>query len=167
MQILQNSVKPEKNFEIQNINGNSCEVIFYDNIKEKQDDEGNTIYEYEMYKKIIDYREGIEDTIEKNLEAWLKSIKDIDYVIAAAEMRKKRDELLKETDKEMCLDRLNIKFPQELSMTNILTGLKEFFDGFSSISNGKIAKYRQALRDVPQQEGFPYNIKWPNKEDLF
>ena len=119
-----------------------------------------------MYKKIIDYRESIEDTIEKNLEAWLKSIKDIDYVIAAAEMRKKRDELLKETDKEMCLDRLNIKFPQELSMTNILTGLKEFFDGFSSISNGKIAKYRQALRDVPQQEGFPYNIKWPNKEDL-
>jgi len=25
------------------------------------------------------------------------------------------------------------------------------------------ATYRQALRDVPQQEGFPENIKWPEK----
>lgn len=23
------------------------------------------------------------------------------------------------------------------------------------------AAYRQALRDVPEQEGFPYNIEWP------
>jgi len=25
----------------------------------------------------------------------------------------------------------------------------------------KWAPYRQALRDVPQQEGFPYNVTWP------
>ena len=26
--------------------------------------------------------------------------------------------------------------------------------------------YRQALRDVPQQEGFPYNIEWPTKPEV-
>jgi hypothetical protein len=25
--------------------------------------------------------------------------------------------------------------------------------------------YRQALRDVPQQEGFPFNITWPTKPE--
>lgn len=27
----------------------------------------------------------------------------------------------------------------------------------------KWAPYRQALRDVPQQEGFPFNVVWPTK----
>ena len=26
-----------------------------------------------------------------------------------------------------------------------------------------VSAYRQALRDVPQQEGFPYAIVWPEK----
>lgn len=26
-------------------------------------------------------------------------------------------------------------------------------------------EYRQALRDIPQQEGFPLNIVWPEKPD--
>lgn len=25
------------------------------------------------------------------------------------------------------------------------------------------ANYRQALRDIPQQDGFPYNVNWPTK----
>lgn len=29
----------------------------------------------------------------------------------------------------------------------------------------KWAPYRQALRDVPQQAGFPDNIQWPNKPE--
>ena len=28
------------------------------------------------------------------------------------------------------------------------------------------AEYRQALLDVPQQEGFPLNVDWPNKPQL-
>jgi len=27
------------------------------------------------------------------------------------------------------------------------------------------AAYRQALRDIPQQEGFPYSITWPVKPE--
>ena len=25
------------------------------------------------------------------------------------------------------------------------------------------AEYRQALRDVPEQEGFPFNVTWPQE----
>ena len=27
------------------------------------------------------------------------------------------------------------------------------------------ATYRQALLDIPQQQGFPYNVTWPNKPE--
>jgi hypothetical protein len=27
------------------------------------------------------------------------------------------------------------------------------------------AEYRQALRDIPQQEGFPHNVTWPSKPE--
>ena len=27
----------------------------------------------------------------------------------------------------------------------------------------KWAPYRQALRDVPEKEGFPFNVVWPEK----
>ena len=64
----------------------------------------------------------------------------------------------------MCIDRLGLEFPEELSMTNIISSLKQFFEGFSNIVNGNIAEYRQALRDLPEQEGFPYNVVWPTKE---
>lgn len=54
-----------------------------------------------------------------------------------AEMqRRERDNLLKETDWWSCSDR--------------------------TMTQAEI-DYRQALRDVPQQEGFPVQITWPTK----
>ena len=64
----------------------------------------------------------------------------------------------------MCIDRLGLKLPSDLSMTNIISSLKQFFEGFSDVCNGKMAKYRQELRDVTKQEGFPYNVVWPTKD---
>jgi hypothetical protein len=52
--------------------------------------------------------------------------------------REKRDRLLKETDWWAVADR---------TMTQAETD------------------YRQALRDVPQQDGFPVNITWPTKPE--
>lgn len=56
--------------------------------------------------------------------------------ILEQEARSKRNDLLKETD-WMALS--------DVSLT------KEMSD------------YRQALRDITNQEGFPYSIVWPNK----
>ncbi len=52
-----------------------------------------------------------------------------------AEVRTKRDNLLVESDAYALADRIT----------------KEWTD------------YRQALRDVPTQHGFPENISWPSK----
>lgn len=171
---VQNSMEPKESFKIENINQNKCEVVFYTNVVEKEQENVNAeennqpakVFEYDVYRITANYREGLEEEIKNNYEKWLETAKNEEYAIISAEVRAKRNELLAETDKEMCLDRLNIELPKEITMTNILTGLKQFFDGFANISNGKIAKYRQELRDIPQQEGFPYDVKWPSKEDL-
>lgn len=55
-------------------------------------------------------------------------------------IRDQRDSLLDETDKYMTMD-----YP------------------ISDSKRDEIKIYRQSLRDVPQQEGFPDNIIWPEK----
>lgn len=61
---------------------------------------------------------------------------------AAAEMRKRRNDLLDRSDKEMIPDRLEKKTKEEAEAWKA---------------------YRQALRDLPQQEGFPFEIDWPER----
>lgn len=167
------NIKPEKNYDIQNIENGKCTVLFFDNIQEERQEvstlesEETTekiIYSYDIYSIEVAYRENLAERIETNIEKWLNAVKEKDYNEVAAEIRKKRNELLAETDKEMCIDRLGLKFPTDLSMTNIISSLKDFFDGFANISKSNIAKYRQELRDITKQEGFPYNVIWPTKD---
>lgn len=165
-------IKPEKSFSIENVENGKCTVLFFDDIKEEQnipnleneDVSNKKVYSYDTYSIEIPYRENLAEVIEDDLSNWLKSVKEKDYDEVAAKIREKRDQLLAESDKEMCIDRLGLEFPEELSMTNIISSLKQFFEGFSNIVNGNIAEYRQALRDLPEQEGFPYNVVWPTKE---
>lgn len=109
------------------------------------------------------YRENLEEDIESNYKAWLDFAKNQEYEKLAEEVRTKRNRLLEETDKEMCIDRLNLQLPENLTAASLLSGVKQFFEGISNIFNGEIAKYRQELRDIPEQEGFPYNVVWPKK----
>ena len=165
-------IKPEKKFSIENIENGKCTVLFFDNIQEEAQEitslenqtETKKVYSYDVYTLETSFRDNLAEIIEKNTDKWLKDVKEKDYNEVAAEVRTKRNELLKETDKEMCLDRLGIEIPENLSMTNIISALKGFFDGFSNISKSNIAKYRQELRDLTNQEGFPYNIVWPTKD---
>ena len=60
--------------------------------------------------------------------------------IAAAAVREKRDHLIAETDYLLMPD-----YP--ISAENLES----------------IKAYRQALRDVPQQDGFPLSVTWPEK----
>ncbi len=64
------------------------------------------------------------------------------YEYKAFEIRDKRDMLLSETDKYFTISDMPAKKNEDLE------SLKE---------------YRQALRDIPQQEGFPENVVWPDK----
>lgn len=158
----QSTIRPEK-YSIENIEDSKCTVLFFDNIEEKQDEEGSIIYIYDMYDMQVSYRESLEEQIKTNLEKWLEEAKIKAYEYEAKKVREIRNKLLEETDKEMCIDRLNIELPEDLTMTNLISGLKKFFMGFSEIFNGDMAKYRQKLRDITKQDGFPYNIKFPIK----
>ena len=168
-----NNIKPEK-FSIENIENGKCTVLFFDDIKEEEDtsdfeNESATkkiIYSYDTYSIEIPYRDNLAEIIQNDISNWLKSVKEKDYNEVAAKVREKRDKLLAQSDKEMCIDRLGLEFPEDISMTNIISSLKNFFEGFSSIINGNIAEYRQALRDLPEQEGFPYNVVWPTKDKI-
>lgn len=78
-----------------------------------------------------------------------------DKQAAADAARALRNRLLDLSDKEMSLDRLGLDTRSAIAF---LASLKQLF------SSGW-AVYRQALRDLPQQEGFPFNVAWPNSPD--
>ena len=78
-----------------------------------------------------------------------------DEQAAAEAARALRNRLLDLSDKEMSLDRLGLDTSSAIAF---LASLKQLF------SSGW-AVYRQALRDIPQQEGFPFNITFPVAPD--
>ena len=148
------------------VNGH-CTVYFFTNIQEetrqRENEDPQTIYVYDMY--VIDryYRESLKEDIETNYQVWLDFAKQFEYDEKSKEIRAKRDELLAETDKEMCLDRLKLELPEDITTVTLLASVKQFFTSLKDIFTSDMAKYRQSLRDIPQQEGFPYNVSWPEK----
>ena len=92
------------------------------------------------------------DFLRKAYEAACES-KDAEEAAACA--RALRDRLLCISDKEMTLDRLQLE-----------TGSATKFSlSLSNILRGSWAEYRKALRDLPEQEGFPFNINFPVSPD--
>ena len=74
---------------------------------------------------------------------------------AAALARKIRNKLLDNSDSQMTLDRLGLD-------TSTAT---KFIHSLTNIFTGAWATYRQALRDLPEQGGFPFNIEFPTPPD--
>lgn len=165
---VESSVKPNK-YEIEEIGNGKCVVSFFDNIVEQEisqvDSEETTIkYVYDMYKITINSRPNLIEELENKFDDWLMFAKDCEYEKLATEVRMKRNEMLKETDAEMCLDRLGIEIPENINATNLLTVVTDVFKGIATVLNNNMSKYRQELRDLTNQEGFPYNIVWPTKD---
>ena len=81
---------------------------------------------------------------------------------AAELVRKIRNKLLDNSDKEMTLDRLGLD----------TSSATKFIASITKIFSGQWAEYRQALRDIPEQPGFPFDVVFPTppreeaKEDL-
>lgn len=74
---------------------------------------------------------------------------------AASIARAIRNKLLDNSDKEMSLDRLGLD-------TSTAT---KFIASLVSIFSGAWAQYRQQLRDIPEQVGFPFDITFPTPPD--
>ena len=82
--------------------------------------------------------------------AYEKAVAEKDEIRAAEMARKIRNRMLDKSDAEMSLDRIGL---DTSSTTSFLTSLKKIFDNSWAV-------YRQHLRDVPNQEGFPFDIDW-------
>ena len=131
-------------------------------IKEEGEEE-QTVYEYDSYSLTVKNRPDLEKDIGSNYDEWLKKAKQIEYYELAAEVRTKRDALLEDTDKDFVLDRINLNIPEKVTASTMLNAVKDIFAVLGTVCSGEMAKYRQALRDMPEQEGFPYNVKFPAK----
>ncbi len=140
-------ILPEKGYDIEGIENGKCTVLFFDNIQEENqeniDPENEEIsekktYSYDLYALEVSYRENLAEEIEDNFGSWLDKAKEIDYNEVAVEVRKKRDELLACTDWTQMQD-----------------------TALSQQKQQAYRVYRQALRDIPEQVGFPYEVEWP------
>ena len=168
----ESNLQPKNKFEIENIIDGKCEIVFFDNIQELEpiEDEQKR-YSFDIYRLKTNYRDELEQELNENVDKfkqWLQLAKDTEYNTYASLIRKQRNKLLQETDEEMVLDRLNLNMPESITTTTLLASVKEFFTSLKDISSSEMAKYRQALRDIPQQDGFPYEVEFPvkpNKEE--
>ena len=99
------------------------------------------------------------NTVE-NLEASLQEALEAGETERVAQLaRAKRDQLLLDVDKHGSVYRLELEEPTGTSFSAWLPTLKKLTAVFSD----PWAVYRRRLLDVPQQEGFPAVIEWPEK----
>ena len=97
-------------------------------------------------------RSEMDDVMQR---AYEKAVVDNDADRAAEMARKIRNRLLDKSDAQMSLDRIGLNTS---TSTAFLTSLKNIF-------NNDWAVYRQHLRDITAQEGFPFNIDWGASPD--
>ena len=97
----------------------------------------------------------MEDVMRKGYE---QAVANNDEEMAARMARKIRNRMLDNSDAQMSLDRIGL---DTSTTTSFLSSLKNIF-------NNDWAVYRQHLRDISAQEGFPFNIDWgvaPDSKD--
>ena len=75
---------------------------------------------------------------------------------AATLARKIRNHLLAATDDKCTLDRVLPDAPSGTTFTSWLAWLK----ALGAIKTNEWGVYRQHLRDITSQQGFPFNIDW-------
>ena len=148
-------------YEIKDGDAGQKIICFRQNIEEIETEDG-TQYTADEYTLTVTDTQMLEKRIADNIEAWReKAIKE-DYDRAAAEVRAMRDKLLADSDKEMVLDRMGLEIPTGVSFTAWLDFLKKL----GAAVSGEMARYRQELRDITTQDGFPYDVNFPKKPEV-
>lgn len=140
----ESNIMPSAPFEII-FDGDECEVTFFDDVIQISEADGESSkWEYSEYRIRIGNREGIVTQIENNFNAWLQLVKAQEYQKLAAEIRVKRNELIAQTDYLMLPDYVGLTDAQKTAIT----------------------EYRQSLRDITNQVGFPYNVQLPQRPEV-
>lgn len=109
------------------------------------------------YTLTMPWRAGLEADVAAATAAWLENFRAEAARVTASAIRAQRDKLLAATDQRVALDRLGLSVPDGGTFTAWLS----FFRAMGTALTGGWASYRQALRDLPRQEGFPFAVTWP------
>ena len=147
-------------YEIKDGDAGQKIICFRQNIEEIETEYG-TQYTADEYTLTVPVSQALNKRVADNIEAWCERAMQEDYNRAAAKVRAIRDKLLADSDKEMVLDRMGLEVPTGVSFTAWLDFLKKL----GAAVSGEMARYRQELRDIPKQEGFPYSVVWPKKPE--
>ena len=133
------NLMPGAAYEIECLQNGKAAVLFVENVEEVIPSEDKT-YEYDLYRIEVPYRDTLNTDIEVNYDKWLKFAKDKEYDAIGDELREERNRLLTSCDWTQGAD-----------------------SPLDSDQKPAWAAYRQALRDVPEQQGFPYDVIWPTQ----
>lgn len=125
--------------------GNVAILRFYEDVEEvnEVDENGGGAfigYKAHRYTVVRQWDDGIESRILRDVGAWLDMAKREERDKLGASARAERDRLLSSAD---------------------FTRLDDV--PLSDAQKQVWADYREALRHIPDQPGFPYSIEWPVK----
>lgn len=121
-------------------------AVFYDSVEQSKENDGMTgqeitIWNYERYMLPVTNGPNLYASIESNLATWVQKAKDYEADQESAKIRAYRDKLLNDCDTVYCnAERWAVMTDEQRQAW---------------------AAYKQALRDVPTQAGFPYSVSWP------
>jgi|GEM_PF-1375005 len=121
----------------------AAEIRFRENVVKNTDKDGNVTYAYDEYVLTMPDRDGLDKIVTDNTSVWLAYAKAQEVNQLAADVRTQRDKLLSDTDWTQVDDA-----------------------PISDVDRGSMRQYRQALRDITSQEGFPYNVNFPEKPQV-
>lgn len=127
------TVLPPAPFAIET-DGDVARVSLYANVQAHE--EGH--YSYNTYYVTMRNRPGLEKVVAARHPEWLQLARDAEYNALATNVRAKRDELIAASDWTQMND------------VPLSADKQEAWQA-----------YRQQLRDVPLQSGFPYAVDWP------
>ena len=108
-------------------------------------------------------RSEMSDVLER---AYAIAVEERDEDRAAELARKMRNKLLDASDKYNTVDRVfNFDLPKTISTTNVISAVKALIEGINGITANDWSVYRQHLRDITDQPGFPFDIDWGTAPD--
>ena len=99
-------------------------------------------------------RSEMDDVLQKAYQA---AVEEKDEERAAELARKIRNKLLEESDKECVFDKILEDAPSGILFSDWIGWLRQL----AGIKSSAWGIYRQALRDLPEQEGFPFDVVFP------
>lgn len=146
---IKSAVMPEKAFQVLHVAG-KCVVEFFDGARaeaeiDKRTGQKITVWSCEKYTLTVPDSPGLADDIENDYAAWLKRAKDAELAAEERKARACRDSLLDAADAECSAE-------QRGRMTDDRIRAWE--------------EYKQALREVPEQAGFPLVVNWPAMPEI-